>query len=413
MKILMCNTFHYLRGGSERCFFDLSTLLTANGHEVIPFCMDHPRNLSSPYENYFLSHIDFPTELNGESGWRGKARVAERVIYSREARRKIEQLIADTKPDIAHVHGIAHEVSPSILPAIKRAGIPLVQTLHDYKLLCPNTNFVAQQAVCEQCKGHRYYNVIRNRCKRGSLSASVLSGVEMYAHKITQIYERNVDLFISPSEFLKKKVKEFGVRNDVVQVPNFINVSDFTPCYEPDDYFVFFGRLTQTKGIATLMKAMQQINRSHLYIAGTGDLQASLETYAEEHNIINVSFLGHLGTDKLIPLIQKAAFSIIPSEWYENYSMSILESLACGTPVIGASIGGIPELVKHAETGLLFQSGDSVGLAEQIQCLLDNPQMVAEMGRNGRLQVERINNSEIHYAKTVDIYRRLCQNVTL
>ena len=405
----MCNTFYYLRGGSERCFFDLTAVLEANGHEVIPFCMDYDKNYESPYSKYFVSHIDFPTQLNGSAGMMGKFRVGERVIYSREARQKIEQLIADTKPDIAHVHGIAHEISPSILLAIKKAGIPLVQTLHDYKLLCPNTSFVAQDSVCEQCKGHRYYNVIRNKCKRGSTGASLLAGVEMYIHKLTQIYERNVDVFISPSKFLQSKVKEYGVKNEVVQIPNFINLDNFTPCYEPDDYFVFFGRLAKVKGIQTLLEAMRQIKTSHLYIAGTGDLQQSLVAYAEEHQINNVTFLGHLGTDKLIPLIQKAAFSIIPSEWYENYSMSIIESLACGTPVIGANMGGISELVLDGETGLLFDSGNAEQLAKNIQLLLDNPQMVTEMGRNGRKLVETNNNPETHYQATINIYQQLLQ----
>ena len=143
MKILMCNSFYYLRGGSERCFFDLMALLRSNGHEVIPFSMHHERNEPTPYDEYFLSAIDFPSMLGKDSSLGDKFTVMERVIYSREARRKIKKLIADTRPDIAHIHGIASETSPSILPALKTAGIPIVQTLHDYRLICPNTSFVS------------------------------------------------------------------------------------------------------------------------------------------------------------------------------------------------------------------------------------------------------------------------------
>ncbi|KAA3656186.1 MAG: glycosyltransferase family 1 protein [Chloroflexi bacterium] len=406
----MCNTFYYLKGGSERCFLDLSALLVANGHEVIPFCMDNERNFDSPYADYFVSYIDFPSQLNGRAGLKGKLRVGERVIYSREARRNIEKLIADTQPDIAHIHGIAHEISPSILPAIKKAGIPIVQTLHDFKLLCPNTNFLSQEHVCEQCKGHRYYNVVKNRCKRGSLSASILAGVEMYTHKISQIYERNTDVFIAPSKFLQRKVKEFGIKNEVINIPNFINPNSFTPCFEPENYFFFFGRLTKIKGVTTLLEAMRQIKTSHLYVAGSGELHDPLLAYANEHTIKNITFLGFQTTEKLIPRIQKAAFSIISSECYENYPMSVLESLACGTPVIGASIGGIPELVKDGETGLLFEAGNADDLAQKIQYLLDNRQLAIEMGRNGRKLVEANNNPETHYQATMDIYQRLSKN---
>ena len=409
----MCNTFHYLRGGAERCFLDLTALLIANGHEVIPFSMDNEKNYDSQYSDYFVSYIDFPSLLNGRSGIKRKFDIAERVIYSREANRNITQLISDTRPDIVHIHGIAHEISPSILPAIKKANIPIVQTLHDYKLLCPNTNFVSQNHVCEQCKGHRYYNVIRNRCKRGSLGASILAGVEMYTHKAMQIYERNVDVFISPSKFLQGKVKEYGIKNEVAHIPNFINIESFTPCYQPENYFLFFGRLAKVKGVMTLLKAMRQVKRSQLLIAGTGELQASLDAYVQEQNITNVTFLGYQTTEKIIPLIQKAAFSVIPSEWYENYSMSVIESLACGTPVVGANIGGIPELVIDNQTGLLFDSGNADQLARNIQFMVDNPELASEMGKNGRKLVETINTPEKHYQETIEIYRRLSQTIAV
>jgi glycosyltransferase involved in cell wall biosynthesis len=409
MRVLMCNSFHYLRGGAERCFLELMTLLRAHGHEVIPFCMAHPQNLPSAYEQYFVSYVDFPTLLREGNGIGTKLQVAERTIYSREARRKIEQLIRATRPDIAHVHGIAHETSPSILPAIKAAGIPIVQTLHDYKLLCPNTSFISQGKVCEQCKGHRYYNVVRNRCKRDSLSASMLAGVEMYLHKFWQIYESNVDLFITPSRFLKEKVAEHGVKNQVVHLPNFVDPGEFPPVFEADDYFVFCGRLVALKGVRTLLRAMQSIKRSHLYIAGNGELENELHAEAAQQGIANITFLGHLGKEQLVPLVQRAAFTIAPSEWYENYPMTVLESLACGTPVVGARIGGIPELVIDGQTGVLYESGNVDQLVKQINFMLDNRALALEMGRKGRTLVETMNAPEQHYQQTLQIYQTLLQ----
>lgn len=406
MKILMCNSFHYLRGGAERCFFELSALLESYGHTVIPFCMDDERNIPSEYSDYFISNIDFPSRLQ-EPGLKSKVSVLERVVYSREANRKIKRLIEATKPDIAHIHGIAHETSPSILPALKEYSIPVVQTLHDYKLVCPNTTLMSGSDVCEQCKGHRYYNVVVNRCKRGSLAASLLAGVEAYSHYVTNIYERHVDLFISPSQFLKEKVKEFGVDTEVVHIPNFINIDEFTPNFEAGNYFVFCGRLVQPKGIRTLIKAMRNINQSHLFVAGNGELEEELKDYAKNYDITNVTFLGHLPKEEIIPLVQNAAFMVTPSEWYENNPMSVIEAFASGTPVIGANIGGIPELVHHGETGLLFEPGNQDELEERILTLLGDKETLVQMGKHCRAHIEEFNSPKIHYQQTISLYESL------
>ena len=404
MKILMCNSFNYLRGGAERCFIELSELLTERGHEVIPFCMEDERNLPSPYAAYFTSHIDFPTQMQ-KQGIKPKLTALARVIYSREAQRNIARLIADTQPDIAHVHGIAHETSPSILPVIRRAGIPIVQTLHDYKLICPNTTFVSHGEICESCRGHRYYNVARKRCKRDSLAASTLAAIEMYAHKATQIYERHVDTFIAPSAFLRDKVAEYGIKNSVVHIPNFIDASSFPPHYEPENYFVYCGRFTQEKGILTLLAAMKHVSTGHLYIAGRGDLEPTMRDFLRDKDIENVTFLGHLNTAKLIELVQKALFMVTPSEWYENYPMSVLEAFSCGTPVVGANIGGIPEQVIDGQTGLLFASGNVDDLAQKMNQLLQAPDYAVTLGRNARRQVEKINSPDEHYKQTLDVYQ--------
>lgn len=409
MRILQCNSFHYLRGGAERCFLDLSDLLRAHGHEVAPFCMAHEKNWPTPYADYFFSSIDFPSMLQ-DNGLTGKLKVAERVIYSREARRNIERLIKDFQPDIAHVHGIAHETSPSILPALKAAGIPIVQTLHDYKLLCPNTNFANQDGICEACKGHHYYNVVRHRCKRGSLGASVLASLEMYTHKWLKIYESNVDLFITPSRFLKEKALEYGVKNPIVQLPNFIKIDQIQPRSTPENYFVYSGRLVAVKGVRTLLAAMRAVPQSHLYIAGSGELEPELKDYVRQHNLTNVTFLGHLGTDALMTLMQNAQFIVTPSEWYENYPMAVLEAQACATPVLGANIGGIPEIVIDGETGLLFETGNVDHLTTQIHYLLEHRDEAIRMGQAGRERVAHYNHPDYHYAKTMEVYQQLIKN---
>ncbi|MBN1179956.1 MAG: glycosyltransferase family 4 protein [Anaerolineae bacterium] len=408
MKILMCNSFFYLRGGVERCFFGLSDLLVQHGHQVIPFCMAHPRNRPSECARYFVSQIDFPSLLERKTGLAAKLKVAERVVYFREAKEKFEQLVRDTQPDVVHVQEIDHEISPSILPVAKRFGLPVVQTLHDYKRICPNTNFVSHGEVCERCRRFYYLPVVWRRCKRGSLPASLLACFEMYAEKLSRIYERNVDAFITPSRFLQRKLAQHGFTAPTIHLPNFIDVDRFTPVYEPSDYFLFFGRLVRLKGVETLFEAMRHVDASaKLVVVGEGELEGTLRAYAHRHGISNVTFRGYLDTEALIPLIQHAAFTVFPSECYENYPMALLESLACGTPVIGSNMGGIPEIVEDEHNGLLFSPGNAPQLAERIQFLLNHRSRAVEMGRNGRCQVEAINHPQRHYEQMVGIYRQV------
>jgi glycosyltransferase involved in cell wall biosynthesis len=406
MKVLMINSFNYLRGGGERCFFDLSELLMAHGHEVIPFCMAHPQNLSTAYDRYFPSRIDFPAEL-AKTGLMPSLQVTGRVFYSREARRNIEQLIADTRPDLVHIHGFIHEMSTSVLPPLKAAGLPVIQTLHDYKIVCPNTTFVSHGQVCERCKGHRYYNIVRQRCKRGSLPASLLAGLEMYFHEFFQLYEPNIDLFISPSRFLRDKLVEHGIKKPIVVIPNFINPDHFQPYFEPENYFVYAGRLVAVKGVLTLLEAMRHLKTdAQLYLVGAGELEEEAKRFVADHGLSNVRFVGHLNTARLIHIVQRAAFAIVPSEWYENYSMTVIEAFACGTAVVGAAIGGIPEQVCDGWNGLLFEPGSAQQLVKKMQFLLEHRQEAIQMGRNGRKQVEEMNDPESHYEQTMAIYRR-------
>ncbi len=408
MKILMVNSFYYMRGGGERYTFDLTALLESHGHQVVPFSMEHPQNFPSDYADYFVSNVDFPTELAKKSV-KSTANVLERIMYSREARDKMERILFDTRPDLVHVNGFIHEFSTSILPPMKAAGLPVTQTLHDYKIVCPNTTFVSNDEVCERCLGGRYYNVVRHRCKRGSLSASLLTGVEMYFHEWLGLYQRNIDAFQSPSEFLRRKVIEHGVKKPVVVIPHFFDPNNFQPHYEPENYVVYVGRLVKVKGLMTLLQAMEKTPGTHLYVAGSGELEPEMRRFIADRGLTNVTLLGHLNTEQLQSLVQRALANVLPSEWYENYSATLRESLACGTPVIGANIGGIPEQVRDGWNGYLFTPGDANELAAKIQNLVDNRALAIEMGRRGRRQVEIVNSPETHYEQVMQVYESLLQ----
>ncbi len=407
MKILAINKFYHILGGTERYFFELNALHTQAGHTVVPFAMRHPMNLPCPYERYFVSYINF---WNAH-GWREKVKAAGRVLYSLEARHRIRELIEDTRPDIAHLHLIYHQISPSILPVIKQSGIPIVQTLHDYKPICPTYNLVAAGTICERCKGKRFYHATLQKCNHSSLSASLLSSLEMYLHYALKWYDLP-DIYVTPSEFMRSKMIEFGMQPEkLVHIPNFVNTDEYTYSDVGDGYFLYVGRLVLIKGVETLLRAMHQIRSRQvkLLIVGAGPQQPELEALQRKLGLGNVEFLGHQPRDKLQALMANAMFSVTPSEWYENCPLSVLEAMAMGKPVIGARIGGIPELINHGVDGLLFEPGNAAELAEQIDTLATDRQLRRTMGMAAREKVVNKYSHKQHYQAIIELYRRVMQ----
>jgi len=405
MKILSSNKFYHIYGGSDRYFFELNELHCRAGHEVIPFAMRHPRNLPSPYDQYFVSQVDFW----GKSSLREKVRAAGRVLYSVEARRRIRELIEDTKPDIAHIHLIYHQISPAILPVIRQYGIPIVQTLHDYKPICPTYSLVAQDRICERCAGAKFYNAILQRCNHGSLSASILSSLEMYLHHTLGWYDLP-NVYITPSDFMRRKMTEYGVPYEkVVHLPNFVDPQKYAFSRDSDGYFVYVGRLIPIKGVKTLLRAIRRIPQTdaRLLIIGDGPQRPELEAIKNQLNLTGVVFMGYQPTEKLKVLMSRAMFSVVPSEWFENCPMSLLESMAMGKPVIGAKIGGIPELINHGDDGLLFEPGDVEDLEDKISYMLTSLQRCREMGRQARQKSVSSYSPEIHYQRIMSIYESL------
>ena len=410
MKILICNSFHYVRGGADRCALEMLTLLKSKGHEVFYFSMDHPRNLPSPYAEYFVSSIDYP-ELLQTVNPANAIKALKRVVYSRETEEKLTQLIEITRPDIAHLHNIAHELSPSVLYALDKANIPVVQTMHDYKILCPNTSFLSHQEVCERCKGGKYYQVVRRRCKRDSLPASILACLEAYVHHWLGTYQQKIDRFIAPSKFIRQKMIEFGFSADnIVYLPHMIDLMHFRPATSPGDYVLYFGRLSGEKGLPTLLKAMTRNIDVSLKIAGEGPLEDNLKAFVRQNQLTNVEFVGYQSGEAFHDLIRNSALVVVPSEWYENAPFACYETMALGRPVIGANIGGIPELVQEEETGLLFESGNVDELAKKIGFLIDHPALQVEWGHNARRKVEKMYNADNHYHATMKIYHRVLQD---
>jgi glycosyltransferase involved in cell wall biosynthesis len=403
MKILLINKFLYPKGGDAIGTLATAKLLEREGHDIILWGMTHPQNLDYPYKELFVSYIDF----NKDMKLLQEIKISLRLLYSFEAKNKIERLLKNVgRPDIVHLNNFAHQISPSILDIFKKYRISMVMTMHDYKLVCPSYRMFLQGRFCERCKKARYYQCFLNKCTKNSYLKSLLNTVEMYLHhKILHIYDL-IDIFISPSKFLKHKLKEMGFEKEIVYLPNFIFLEEFMPQYNfKEKTFIYVGRLSVEKGLFTLLEAVKGLPVV-LKIIGDGPFRERLLAKAKKDKIENVKFLGYLQQDKLKDIIKSSMVMVLPSECYENFPRSILEAFALGKPVIGANIGGIPELVKNGRTGLTFKAGDFSDLRKKMLYFLDNPKESVEMGKNARRFVEENFNPQVHYKKLMEIYKR-------
>ncbi|MCP4536037.1 MAG: glycosyltransferase family 4 protein [Chloroflexi bacterium] len=408
MRILLVNKYNYLRSGTERYLFNLERLLQTYGHTVAIFSMRHPQNRPAIYQDYFVPHVDFRdlTPL-------GRLSAALRVLWFPQAARQIAPVLDTFQPDIVHLSNIYHQLSPSILLPIYRRNIPTVQTLHDYKLICPNYLLYTQKSPCTRCRNGNYFQAVRHRCLHSSLAWSLLAAVEMTLHKTWRVYERHVASFITPSAFLKSTAQSFGIpAKQIVHIPNFLYPQEHTVPQGDGDYLAYIGRLSHEKGLLTLIRAMRQLPQAQLLIVGEGKMRPMLEHKAAEWKLTNVQFTGYLTDQALNNALARARFTVLPSEWYENFPFSILESLIAGKSVVASRIGGIPELIDDGENGLLFSPGDTNELAACLRHMWDNPEQTHRMGLNGRRKVLAQYGPENHYRQLYPLYERLTNEST-
>lgn len=400
MKILLVNKFFYPKGGGEYNLFRSSDVLKKKGHEVMYFSMQHPRNIKTEYEKYFISNVDYE-----KSGFLNEIKCSLRLLYSFEAKKNIDKLLRHERPDIAHFHNIYHQISPSIIHSLKKYKVPIVMTLHDYKIVCAAYVLLSGGKICEACKNGKYYNCLLKKCVKDSRLKSTLNTCEMYLHhKILHIYNL-IDVFISPSIFLKNKVEEMGFHGKIMHLPTFVNLKEYEQQYHwQENSIVCFGRVSKEKGLFTLIEAMKGLNIK-LKIIGEGSVKESLVSKVKSLELKNIDFLGYITVEELKDEIRKSMFVVVPSEWYENNPSSIIEGFALGKPAIGARIGGIPELIKENETGLTFESGNSEDLKAKILLLSKNSAEIERMGQNARKKVEEEFNTDIYYEKLINIYK--------
>ena len=382
-------------------------LMRSKGHEVALFSMADPRGEPTAYDHNFVPHIDF----KAKAGWWQKMRAAGHAIYSPEARRRMRAMIAEFRPDVAHVRNIYHHLSPSILWELKAQRVPVVYHPNDFKLLCPSYNLVSHGEACEACKGGAFWHAPQQKCYPG-LGAQLTLMTEAYVHRWLGTYRKCVDLFLAPSQFVRDKFVEHGWDGGKFEVlPHFQKLHTLrSPSLEKNRPLLYFGRLSAEKGVDDLLRSMQQVPEMRLIVAGDGPQRGELQALAASLSLSNVQFVGHVGSAERDSLIANSQFTVLPSHAYETLGKTILESYAEGRTVVASDMGSRRELVRQGETGVLYRAGDVDQLARAIQSLGSRPDLAERMGSAGRETVRQSYAPEGHYGKLLHLYEGLVKS---
>ena len=392
MKILLANKFYYRRGGDCIYMLNLEQLLKTHGHDVAVFAMDYPENIETVWKRYFPNEIKFTPGV-------GMLETFMRMFGLGEVKRKFNFLLNDFKPDVVHLNNIHTQLSPVIARLAHKRRTKVIWTLHDYKLLCPRYDCLRNgNEVCEECFVDKH-KVLEYKCMKNSNLASMLAYKEgmKWSHKKLEGY---TDVFICPSQFMYNKMAQGGFdRKKMYTLCNFIDIERTRrDSYDKEDYYCFIGRLSFEKGIETLIEAARTLPY-HLKIIGGGPLADILKEKAKGANI---EFTGYKEWPEIKEIVGKARFSVVPSEWYENNPLSVIEAQCLGTPVLGANIGGIPELIKEGVNGMCFESRNIMDLKNKIEKMFILNVDYKQLAKSSQIRY----SSEKHYNELLELYQQ-------
>lgn len=389
--------------------FKTKELLETHGHQVVPFSTDYHQNDKTEYSEYFCKFYDVSKEAVSKP-IKENMQAITNMFFNREAYGKVKKLISEARPDILQGFNIPRNLSFSVFKAAGDMGIATIMRLSDYALLCPcSTAIDGSGELCSEfsCSSLNFTKVLMRRCVHNSSAASLLGGLEVKAILLSGAYRKYVDYFIAPSRFVKNVfIQYFKIPPErIFYLPVFIDTFDVPPSDIDDGYFLYAGRLSREKGIITLLQAIKRHEKHKLLIAGTGPSEAEYKEYCVNNKITNVEFLGFKKYADLKELIRRCRAIVLPSEWYENSPNIVLEAYLYGKPVIASRIGGIPELVKDRDTGLLFEPKNADELSSKIEFFTAHQAEAARMGRKGRMFIEQELNAEEHYTRLIEIYK--------
>ncbi|MCC8161145.1 MAG: glycosyltransferase family 4 protein [Oscillospiraceae bacterium] len=394
MRILFVNKYLYQRGGAETYMLKLGEYMRSVGHEVQYFGMEDEKNIVGNSVGAYTDNIDFHKSSVKYITY------PFTVIYSKKAAEKIRAVIEDFKPDIVHMNNFNYQLTPSIIYEIKKHNIPIVYTAHDAQLVCPNHRMKngVSDGLCRRCGGGKFHNCVKNRCVHSSTARSVIGAAESWVYRKKRTY-RLIDAVVCPSEFMERELMQNpDLVGRTMTLHNFID--EIKPSgIERENYVLYFGRYSEEKGIRTLIKAARALPALQFVFAGGGDMENEI------NNVENIRNLGFKSGIELRDIIEKAAFSVLASEWAENCPFTVMESQTLCTPVIGADIGGIPELIDEGVAGMLFESGNAAELTEKIEYLYKNKELCRSMQQScSRLSYDTIST---YTDKMIKIYNEL------
>jgi len=382
MKILFVHNCYQQAGGEDNVVAAEAKLLAGHGHDV---------------ELWSVDNKDLPTGISG------KIKTALATSYSFASRAIARDKLQRFKPDVVHVHNFFPQISPSIYDACLEEGVPVVQTLHNYRLICPGAMLMRQGNICEQCITGSPYQAAWYGCYRGSKLGSLVVAHMVAQHRKQGTWQHKVNRFIALTEFAKSKFVATGFPADKIAVKaNFLHDPLQAPRINSDtpNFALFVGRISEEKGINTLLQAWSTLDdKAQLKVAGTGPLDGLLVGKS------NVVALGRQSSDEVSRLMQQAAFLVLPSEWYEGFPLVLVEAFAHGLPVLASRLGSMADIIKDGETGVLFTPVDADDLANKAKWLLDNPQQVKKLGDNARRVFLEKYTAEQNYAELIAIYK--------
>jgi glycosyltransferase involved in cell wall biosynthesis len=387
MKIVLVHNTYRDAGGEDVVFESEKRLLERNGHIVIPYVRS----------NLELQNSSF---LNGIA-------IAPRMVWSSKTRCEFAAILEAEHPDIVHVHNTFMVISPSIYSACSERGIPVVQTLHNFRLLCPAGNFSRDGIICKECVDHSLLRSIRHGCYRNSRGATAGVALMLAFHRALDTWRASVTRFIVLTEFAKKEFIAAGFPSDrLVVKPNFAH-PDPGERVGAGEYALFIGRLDEKKGLGVLLNAWNRLPAHYpLHIVGDGPERSKLEAQARQLQLSGITFRGRLSHVAAVETVKTARFIIVPSTLYEGLPMCIVESFACGTPVLCSKLGGMTEIVQDHLTGLHFNPGDAQDLASTVEWAWNHPLELAKMGRAARGKYETNYSAEKNYSLLMEIYEQ-------
>ena len=383
MRILAIHNYYQQAGGEDVVFKGEVSLLRQHGHEVVEYCQDN-------MQIHRLSRLP----------------LACHTIWSQPVYRALQRLLCDVKPDVAHFHNIFPLISPAAYYASRKAGVPVVQTLHNYRLLCPAATFLRNGQLCEACLGKTSpWPAVLHACYRSSYAQSAVTAGMLTVHRWLQTWRDQVDIYIALTELARSKFIEGGLAAEKIVVkPNFV-YPDPGRRAGSGGYALYVGRLSAEKGVMTLLQAWQQLPGIPLKAVGDGPLMSSVQAFTHTHPDLDIEVMGRLAPQEVLALMQGASFLVFPSEWYEAFRMTLIEAFACGLPVVASRLGAMVELVDDGHTGLLFRHRDPQDLATKVRWAVEHPEAMVLMGAHARNVYEEKYTADLNYHMLMNIYR--------